>query len=1085
MIRARGFYCIVHVFAFAVLFCIPLETLRAQTESATISGVVTDSLGGVVVGARILLNNIDRGTSVIVTTNGNGLYVFPAVEPGQYRLSARKDGFKQVDVIGIIVNVQDRLEENFHLNPGSVAESVTVTGNPPLVNTTDASVSTVIDRKFAEDLPLNGRSFQTLIGLTPGVVFVPAGGEDSGQFSANGQRASANYWSVDGVSANVGSSTESGGNGAAGAVGLTSALGGTNSLVSVDAMQEFRIQTSTFAPEYGRTPGAQISIVTRSGTNQFHGSAFDYLRNDKFDANNWFNCYTNNPCLPKAEERQNDFGGTLGGPIRKGRTFFFFSYEGLRLRLPTTTLTLVPDAAARQSALPAVQPYLNAFPLDSSQPELGNGVAQFNASYSNPATLDAYSLRIDHRLTDKITLFGRYNHAPSQVEQRGASGEPLSSVSFSTINADQATVGMNWLVSANLANELRFNYSRTDASTVLSLDKFGGAVPVVPSFPSPYTTQSGAFGLFITPLGCCLFTGPSISNVQHQINFVDNISVQKGPHALKFGVDYRRLTPLSEPAAYSQFVEFLDVSSAANGNVLVSDANQSRASTLLFRNLGAFAQDTWRIMPRLTITYGLRWDIDFPPAATSCPGLPAIAGFQGLANLATISLAPPGTPAFKTSYTNLAPRIGVAYQLRTNLNWDTVIRGGGGIFYDLATAEAGNIAFQTAYPFHGPFNSQLGGSFPLSGSTALAPPIEPPSPANPQLLGVFDPNLKAPYTAQWNVAVEQSLGAQQSLSATYVGAVGRRLVQTSLLAEVPGSVALLNGGATGLDIATNGSTSDYHALQLQFNRRLSSSLQTLASYTWSHSIDTGSAGSLGVGSNLPSSDNGFNANRASSDFDIRNTFSGGLTYAIPSPRRHFFATEIIRGWSLQSIIQARSAPPIQIRDSNPSNLLNGFSPDIRPDVLPGIPFYLYGPQYPGRKAINNAVGAGTCADGSQSIGPFCPTPVDPITGDAIRQGTLSRNALRGFGATQWDFAVHREFPLREYVKLQFRAEMFNVLNHPNFGPPIGDIANSQFGLSTQMLAQSLAGPNLGSGGFSALYQIGGPRSVQFALKLTF
>jgi hypothetical protein len=411
-----------------------------------------------------------------------------------------------------------------------------------------------------------------------------------------------------------------------------------------------------------------------------------------------------------------------------------------------------------------------------------------------------------------------------------------------------------------------------------------------------------------------------------------------------------------------------------------------------------------------------------------------------------------------------------------------VIRGGGGIFFDLATAEAGNIAHQTSYPFSGPFNLQFGGTFPLSPAAAVPPPIQPPSAATPQALGVFDPNLKTPYTAQWNVAVEQSLGSEQSLSATYIGAVGRRLVQTSTLLATT-AAPILNGAVNTFDVVTNGSTSDYNAMQLQFNRRLSRSLQALASYTWSHSIDTGSAGSVGEASNIPSSAN-FNANRASSDFDIRNSFSVGFTYAIPSPRWNSFATQIIRGWSLQTILQARSASPIQIDDSLFQQVAT-FSTDIRPDVLPGIPLYLHGSQYPGGKAVNNTLGVVTCADGSPSIGPFCPPPVDPATGNPIRQGTLSRNALRGFGATQWDFAVHRDFPIRESLKLQFRAEMFNVLNHPNFAAPIGDISNRQFGLSTQMLGQSLAGPSLGTGGFSALYQVGGPRSVQLALKLSF
>jgi len=361
-----------------LLLCLAFLTpSAAQTELAHVHGRVTDQSGAVVADTEVELKNVDTNLSTTVKTNQDGLYTFPSLRPGRYVLSARKASFKTVAVTEFILNAQDQVTRDFVFQVGAGSESVTVTAETLNVNTTDATVSTVVDRQFAENLPLNGRSFQTLIELTPGVVLTAAGPDDSGQFSVNGQRASSNYWTVDGVSANVGtggvgsSTNNPPGNGFAGAVGATTILGGTNSLVSVDAMQEFRIDTSTFAPDTGRTPGGQISIVTRSGTNEFHGALFDYLRNTVLDANDWFNGYTNNPPLPKAGEHQNDFGGTFGGPILKDRTFFFFSYEGLRLRLPETTLTQVPDASftpgttnSRQDPLyPAMQPFLNAFPL--------------------------------------------------------------------------------------------------------------------------------------------------------------------------------------------------------------------------------------------------------------------------------------------------------------------------------------------------------------------------------------------------------------------------------------------------------------------------------------------------------------------------------------------------------------------------------------------------------------------------------------------------------------------------------------------------------------------------------------------------
>jgi len=395
----------IFLFACILLFALPVA---AQSPNGNVNGLVLDPSSRVIVGAEIVAVNDVTGVKYITKTNDEGIYVLPNLPPGPYRLQVSKVGFKTIIKPDIVLNVQDALSLNFTLPIGATLETVTVEGGAPLVNTENATVSTVVDRQFAENLPMNGRSFQTLIELTPGVVLTSNnGGSDNGQFSVNGQRAASNYWMLDGVSANIGTSASFGGNGVGGALGSFSALGGTNSLVSVDALQEFRIQTSTYAPEYGRTPGGQISIVTRSGTNLFHGTAFDYLRNDVFDANNWFNGYTNNPPLPKAEERQNDFGGTFSGPILRDRTFFFFSYEGLRLRLPQTALTEVPDVAARQNAIPAMQPYLDAFPLPSpnGSDDPSTGIAQFNASYSNSASLDAYSISPTFAVAGTFRLF--------------------------------------------------------------------------------------------------------------------------------------------------------------------------------------------------------------------------------------------------------------------------------------------------------------------------------------------------------------------------------------------------------------------------------------------------------------------------------------------------------------------------------------------------------------------------------------------------------------------------------------------------------------------------------------------------------
>jgi hypothetical protein len=1038
----------------------------AQSESASVSGRVTDQTNAVVPDVEVELRNADTGVSQATKTNGEGFYVFPYVKPGNYIMSVRKQSFQTVSVTGMTLNVQDNLSRNFVLQVGSSAESITVNASDLHINTTDATVSTVVDRQFAENLPMNGRSFQTLIQLTPGVVLTANTGTDTGQFSVNGQRPTSNYWMVDGVGANVGvSAIATPGQGFGGALGSTSVFGGTNSLVSVDALQEFRIQTSTYAPEFGRTPGGQISIVTRSGTNQFHGTAFDYLRNDVLDANDWF---ANSKDLPRPKERQNDFGGTLSGPILRDKTFFFFSYEGLRLRLPQTALSNVPDLSARQGAIAAIQPYLNAYPLPNGPDNVPTGVAQFNTSFSNPATLDAYSLRIDHKLNNQVSLFGRYNYSPSELDQRGGLGHALSVVDPTRITTQTGTVGATWIISPAIVNDFRFNYSSTDSSISFQEDNFGGAIPLASlPFPSGFSSQNANFAFLILSLGFSggqsLTSGQNADNFLQQINIVDALSVQKGSHSVKFGADFRRLSSTAGIVRYIQEPLFFTVAQAKTGDTFETLLFSRSDPTFLFRNLGVFAQDTWRISPRLTVTYGLRWDVDFALSSISGPKFSAVTGFN-LSNLSNLALAPAGTSPYETPYGNLAPRVGVAYEVSGSQNWQTVFRGGFGLFYDLATSEAGNLVPLNSYPF-GTFVPQFGVAFPLASGTDAPPPIIPPA-AGKGTINAFDPNLQLPYTLQWNVALEQALGGQQTITASYIGAAGRRLIETARITSP-------NPNYAAAQLVTNAGTSSYNALQVQLRRRLSHGLQALASYSWSHSVDTASAGSIGNGSNDLTALNPA-INRGPSDFDIRNAFSIALTYDLPAPKSNAIANAIVRGWSTENIFQARSAAPVTVYYSSFS-LLSDFATLVRPNIVSGQPLYLSGPQYPGGKAINP----------SAFSAPPLGTNNLPTT-----QGNLGRNALRGFGATQWDFAVHRDFPIRESVRLQFRAELFNVLNHPNFGQPVGDLGspsvlNPQFGRSTQMLGQSLAGGNVGSGALSPLYQIGGPRSLQFALKFIF
>lgn len=1038
------------VFAFLILAS--FTCARSQSTNASLTGRITDTAKAVIVDARVAAISEETNVNYEATTDDSGAYHFGSLRPGLYRLEIEKTGFKKLIKPQVMLHVQDNVEIDFELTVGSFSETVTVEGGAPLVNSESGTVSTVIDRRFVDNLPLNGRTFQTLIGLTPGVVVTATRFDDQGQFSVNGQRADANYFTVDGVSANFGVTgllqmVQT----ASGSLPALSASGGTNSLVSVDAMQEFRIQTSSFAPEFGRTPGGQVSIVTRSGTNNFHGALFEYFRNNVLDAKDWF---VNANGLVKPQERLNDFGGVLGGPLFRDKTFFFFSYEGLRLRQPATQQSVVPSMQSRQQAPAPMRPYLDAFPVPNGA-TLAGGLAQFNASFSNPSTLDAYSLRADQVVNEKLSLFARYNFSPSSLDQRSPplSGPILSLTSSLSSSIHTFTTGFIQLIDPRISNEVRVNYSNHQVGTRFFLDDFGGAVSLADSvlFPPGVSSTNGVFSMFIAGVGQ-YNQGNSGTSEQRQVNLLDNLSVTNGSHQVKLGVDYRWLAPFTSPFSYRQFVQFTGVTPAAggalSGRASLAGTFAMQGNALLTQNLSVYGQDTWKVAPGFTLTYGLRWDINPPLKGKNAENDPFT--LIGLNNPATMTLAPRGTPLYETTYGNLAPRIGFAYQLEGLRDWEAVIRAGFGIFYDLGQGSLGGVS--SFFPYGATKIIQPAPvPFPLSAQDAASP-----SPAiNPPVVTILvaDPHLQLPRSYQWNVALEQSIGSRQSLSLTYVAAIGRDLLRNTKLFNV-------NPNFQTVVLTDNSATSDYHSLQVKFQRRLSSGLQGMASYAFSHSIDVASTDAANNRS-TPGTVANPNLDRGNSDFDIRHSFTAGVTYDLPFPKSNELVGAIASGWSIDSFIFARSAPPVDVIGAT-SNV-GGVTLASRPNLNPGVPLELFGPQFPGGKILNRA--AFTAAPGGT-------------------QGSLGRNVLRGFGAWQADVALQRQFKLTEQLGLRFRVEFFNIFNHPNFGGPVNTLNSPLFGRSTQTLANSL-GAGGANGGLNPLYQIGGPRSIQFALRLQF
>ncbi len=1034
-----------------------------QSATATLSGTVEDQNGAVIPRATVTAINIATTLQRETTTGSAGNYTFPLLPPGTYIVRVQAQGFTPVENRNVVLNVGDQKALQIQLKAGDVNATVQVTNEEALISES-ASVGTVVNRQFVENMPLNGRSFQSLIVLSPGVVASKATFGEQGQFSINGQRTNSNYFTVDGVSANF-SINAGGGTGQAGAGELPAlnASGGFSNLVSVDALQEFNIQTSMYAPEFGRSPGGQISLLTRSGTNQYHGAVFDYLRNDTLDATDWF---VNARRQTKPALRQNDFGGVFGGPVRipglyngRDKTFFFFSYEGLRLRQPLSASTQVPSLALRQSAPAAVRTLLDAFPLPTGA-DVGGGLALATASYSDPTTTDATSIRVDHQM-NKLTFFARYNYAPSKNTARLGSGQ-LNSLRDAFFRTHTLTAGTTWILNSTMSNEFRANFSHQDAGTRLYLDNFGGAVPFTTSvLPSNVPQDDTFFSVSIINLATTrIILGRNGEGVQRQLNFIDNFSMVAGNHQLKFGADYRMLNPSALSRSADLNYTFTTPANIAASIVNISTVTRKSPVDYAYRNFSAYAQDAWRTTPQLTLTYGLRWDVNPAPHGRNNTTIYAATQTD---NLATLAFAPVGTPLWETTYGNIAPRVGAAYRLTKG--GSTVLRGGFGVFYDLPAGAISNVVILSPNVLGGPAVNNV--AYPPTNANIILPPLTLTGPFSNVM--VTDRNLKSPYTLQWNVAAEHVFHANQVFTLSYIGAAGRRLLRQERYFNLSTNFPLLQ-------INRSNAKSDYNALQAQYQRRLSRGFQALASYTWSHSLDTASNDS----SALPGATKiNLDQERAPSDFDVRHSFSGALTYDVPT-----FGSSVSRAilghWSADLIFTARTATPVDVLFSRDL----GFGTfNFRPDLVPGVPLYLDDPNVGGGRRFNNTVVS------ARQVGPF-------LVPTALRQGTLGRNSLRGFSNNQLNFGIRRRFRFTERFGAQVRAELFNVFNHPNFADPAGSLgsvnattgnltfSSATFGISPSMLNTSL-GTGGQTGGFNPLYGVGGPRSIQLSLKLEF
>jgi len=930
-----------------LLFLLVLATCcsRAfsQSTSASLTGLVDDPSKALIPGATITAINTQTGDKASTTTNRSGQHVLPGLTPGTYRIEVDKQGFKGIIEAGLVLHVQDAVQINFHMAVGSSSESVTVNASQNNINTTDGTVSTVIDQSYIANMPLNGRSFQDLILLTPGIVTVSpqgngfsSGNGQTGEFSVNGQRTESNNYTVDGVSANVGVAPGQGmlNAGASGSLPASTALGTTQALVSVDDLQEFRVQSSTYSAQYGRNPGGQFAFETKSGANQWHGSTYEYLRNDLFDANDWFNDYLG---VKEPGLRQNDFGGTVGGAVRlprlydgRNRTFFFVSYEGLRLTSPQpASVSYVPDMTLRSATLAPLNQVLNAFRVsngpevlvpcdpstDPSCPFSGqeqDGFAEFIGSWSNPSSLNSTSVRFDHVVSDRLTLFFRFSDTTSSSASRQG-GQP-STLNNAESSIRTYTAGATSMFFNLLNNDFRLNYSSNGANGNTLPSPIAGASPI--NLGEMLGLPNVTVGVDLCYDNYCPQLAQGMqSGAQQQWNIVDTASFATGRHQVKFGADYRRLTPQVIPYSPVVYYFYFDEPSVQT-NSAYTYGQLNGSAYPLYTNLSLFVQDEWKYSRRLSLSSGLRWELNPPPSVTQ--GLMPYT-FVGTSP-ANWTLGPQGTPLWHTTWFNIAPRLGAAYILHTAPGLETVLRGGGGVFFDTGQ-QLGSEGF-----FGPGFNSStdfLSGEFPEVPSI---PAIQnPPVPPYNSLQYGFSPHLQLPYTIQWNASVEQVLGKSQSFSVSYVGSHGSRLLRTN--AYNPPA----NPNVTSADYFDNGLTSDYNAVQGKFQRRITNGLTALVSFTLSHCIDYGSE-YLNAG-----------YERGDCDFDVRRNLSAAASYDLPAIGGSGFWQGVLNRWGLDTRVFARTGFPVT---------LNGISL-VQPDgktnytglnLVPGQPTYIYGAQ---------------------------------------------------------------------------------------------------------------------------------------------
>jgi hypothetical protein len=1015
-----------------------------SATAATLTGIVVDHVGRALAGVAITLIDVAEGTQRRTVTGRTGAFAFATLTPGRYTLHADHVNFAPAEIRDIEVDGRVPTAITIALRIASVRETVAVHGQLSTAASGAATVGTVIDRQTIERVSANGRSVQSLLAFVPGVITAGGTTDASGAFSVNGQRSSANYFMIDGVGANIANAVNApsrASQASGGALPGVTTLGTTASLTPFEALEEVRVQTSSYAAEYGRQPGAQVSLVTRAGSSVWRGTLFTQIRHEALDANDWF---ANRAGRGKLPMRQQQVGATLGGPLvwpghaDDPRTFVLVAHEQARVRSPQMVVSSVPTLALRQQASQGLRALLDAFPLPHTSAVTYGVAATLVGDDAARYRVGTTSVRVDHRVSSALSLFGRVNVAPSTSDAWKASN--LATQHHEALAARTLTLGATHQ-STRTATDLRINVSTNHGDVAEWQTDHLGATPVGTAQLTPSGT-AGAFAdaLVTFPAFTTMRPVPSLSVLnsstdQRQINVVGATTVATDRHRVKVGVDVRTLETRLRPRDYDLWVNLADTNSLrADSTAQVSLSAQPADLRPQFTNASLFVQDTWMASARVTIDAGVRWELN-PPPGEAHGRLP----YTSLAPFAVSTpVAPAGTPLWHTRAKNLAPRLGVGWRLRESPGRDTMLRVGGGLFYDL-----GNTQATDGYEGYGYRTSRdLLLQYPVDASS-VATAASTSYPRNAPLFA-SDPNLTLPYSGQWNVSIEQGLGATQRLVVSYIGAAGtRQLAQLHReFLDVPAFQF------PSVYVTTNDGRSDYEALQVRFEHRLSSRLAMSAAHTWSHAIDVTSVESRAEAASTMA--------RADADFDVRHVFTGTFDLDLPAPTRLPLARAWLRDWSLDGHVSIQTGRPMNIMLTSLFDQ-QGIEHTVWAVRTGGVPMYVVDTHAPGGVRIN-----------AQAFRSFV---ID-------HDYESNRNLVRGPGAWQVDLALRRVWTLVRAARLTTQVNAFNVLNHPNFGNVDPDLGSPTFGEARAMLGRTL-------GGLNPSYQIGGPRTLELSLRVSF